>query len=68
MVRHDPNMLKISAKLHTLNQVDPTTRAYLKHHENKNFVRLVTLAWELNPLDIGPGVDTSKLGDASHNP
>ena len=35
--------------------------------ENKNFVRLVTLAWELIPLDIGPSADTSKLGSAIHN-
>jgi hypothetical protein len=26
MVGHDPNMLEISARLHALNQVDPTTR------------------------------------------
>ena len=67
MVGHDPSMLEIPARLHALNQVDPTTRADLGHLENKNFVRLVTLAWELIPLDIGPGADTSKLGDAIHN-
>jgi hypothetical protein len=34
-VGHDPSMLKISARLHALNQVDPTTRADLGHLENK---------------------------------
>ena len=67
MVGHDPSMLEIPAGLHTLNQVDPTTRADLGHLENKNFVRVVTLAWELIPLDVGPVADTSKLGDAIHN-
>ena len=67
MVGHDPSMLEITARLHALNQVDPTTRADLRHFENKNFVRIVTLAWELIPLDIGPGADTSKFGDAIHN-
>ena len=67
MVEHDPSMLEILAMLHALNQDDPTTKADLKHPENENFVRLVTLAWELIPLNIGPGVDTSKLGDAIHN-
>jgi hypothetical protein len=67
MVGHDPSMLEITARLHALNQVDPTTRADLRHFENKNFVRIVTLAWELIPLDIGPTADTSKFGDAIHN-
>ena len=67
MVGHDPSMLKIPAGLHTPNQVVPTTKADLGHLENKNFVRIVTLVWELIPLDIGPGDDTSKLGDAIHN-
>ena len=67
MVRHDPSMLEIPARLHALNQVDPTTRANLIHIENKNFVRLVTLAWKLILLDIAPGADTSKLGNAIHN-
>jgi hypothetical protein len=52
MVGHDPSMLKISARLHALNQVDPTTGADLGHLENKNFVCIVTLVWELIPLDI----------------
>ena len=67
MVRHDPSVLEIPAGLHTPNQVDPTTRADLGHLENKNFVRVVTLAWELIPLDVSPIADTSKLGDAIHN-
>ena len=67
MVRHDPCMLEITARLHAFNQVDPTTRADLGHFENKNFVCIVTLSWELIPLDIGPGADTSKFGDAIHN-
>jgi hypothetical protein len=67
MVGHDPSMLKITARLHAFNQVDPTTRANLGHFENKYFVRIVTLAWELIPLDIGPIADTSKFGDAIHN-
>jgi hypothetical protein len=67
MVGHDPSMLEITARLHAFNQVDPTTRANLGHYENKNFVRIVTLAWELIPLDIGPNADTSKFGDAIHN-
>jgi hypothetical protein len=67
MVGYDPNMLEFPAMLHTLNQVDPTTRADLIHFENENFVRLITLAWELIPLDIGPGADTSKFGNAIHN-
>jgi hypothetical protein len=44
IVGHDPSMLEIPARLHALNQVDPTTRADLRHLENKNFVRLITLA------------------------
>jgi hypothetical protein len=67
MVRHDPSMLEITVRLHAFNQVDPTIRADLGHLENKNFVRIVALAWELIPLDIGPGVDTSKFGNAIHN-
>ena len=67
MVGHDPSVLKIPARLHALNQVDPTTRADLRHFENKNFVFIVTLCWELIPLDIGLGVDTFKFGDAIHN-
>ena len=67
MVGHDPSMLEITARLHAFNQVDPTTGADLRHFENKNFVRIVTLAWELIPLDIGPTADTSKFGDAIHN-
>jgi hypothetical protein len=43
MVEHDPNVLEIPVMLHALNQVDPTTRAHLRHLENKNFVSLVTL-------------------------
>jgi hypothetical protein len=39
MVEYDPSMLEISVRLHALNQVDPTTRADLKHFENKNFCR-----------------------------
>ena len=50
MVRRDPNMLDIPAGLIAPNQVDPTTRANLGHLENKNFVYIVTLAWELIPL------------------
>ena len=68
MVGHDPSMLEIPTKLHSLNQVDPTTRADRGHLENENLVGLVTLARELITLDIGPGADTSKLGDAIHNP
>jgi hypothetical protein len=56
MVGHDPSMLKIPVRLHAPNQIDPTTRVDLRYFENKNFVHLVTLAWELIPLDIGPGV------------
>jgi hypothetical protein len=67
MVGYDPSMLEITARLHALNQIDPTTRANLRHLENENFVRIVTLSWELIPLDIGPGADTSKFGDAIHN-
>jgi hypothetical protein len=33
MVGHDPSMLEITARLHALNQVDPTTRADLGHLE-----------------------------------
>jgi hypothetical protein len=44
MVGHDPSMLEITARLHALNQVDPTTGAYLGHLENENFVCVVTLA------------------------
>jgi hypothetical protein len=50
MVGYDPSMLKIPARLHALNQVDPTTKADLKRFENKNFVGFVTLVWELIPL------------------
>ena len=60
-------MLEILARLHALNLVDPTTKADLRRLENKNFVRPVTLAWKLIPLDIDPGADTSMLGDAIHN-
>ena len=44
MVGHDPNMPEIPTWLHVLDKVDPTTRADLRHLENKNFVRVVTLA------------------------
>jgi hypothetical protein len=68
MVGHDPSMLEIPARLHALNQVNPTIRADLKHLENENLVHLVTMAWELIPLDKSPGADNSELGDAIHNP
>jgi hypothetical protein len=68
MVGHDPSMLKIPTRLHALNQVDSTMRAGLIHLHNKKIVRLVTLAQELIPLDIGPCADTSKLGNAIHKP
>ena len=67
MIGHDPSMLEIPTRLHVLNQVNPTTAANLGHLEDENFVRLVTMAWKLIPLDIGPSADTSKLGDAIHN-
>jgi hypothetical protein len=44
MVRHDPSMLKIPAKLHAPNQINPTTRANLRHLEDKDFVPLIPLA------------------------
>jgi hypothetical protein len=44
MVGHDPSMLKIPARLHALNQADPTTRADLRHLKNKKIVGFVTLA------------------------
>ena len=67
MVGHEPSVLEIPAWLHVLDKADPTTRANLGHLENENLVRVVTLAWELNPLDISPSADTSKLGNAIHN-
>ena len=60
-------MLEITAGLYMPNQVDPITRVDLGHLENKNFVDIITLAWELIPLDVGPDADTSKLGNAIHN-
>ena len=67
MVGHDPSMLEISAMFHAPNQFNPTTKTNLIHLENKDFFRPVTVARELILLDIGPGVDTSKLSDAIHN-
>ena len=67
MVGHDPSMHEIHAMLHAPNQVDPTARADLGHLEDEDFVRIVTLAREVIPLNIGPGADTSKLSDAIHN-
>ena len=61
IIGHDPSMLEIPPGCMHL------TKADLKHFENENFVRLVTLAWELIPLNIGPSAHTSKLGDAIHN-
>ena len=66
IVGHDPTMLKISVRLHALNQVDFTIIADLGHLRNKNFVRLVILAWELIPLDIGPSAEIFKLGNVIH--
>ena len=54
MVGHDPSMIEI------------ITKADLLHLKNKNFVRLITQAWQLILLDIGPRVDTFKFGDAIH--
>ena len=65
MVGHDPSMLKISARLHALNQIDPTTRADLRHLESEKFVGLITLVWKLIPLDIGSAADTLQFGDVS---
>ena len=67
MVGHDPSMLEILTRLHAPNQVNPTAGANLGHLEDEDFVRLVTLAREFIPLDIGLDVDTSKLSDAIHN-
>ena len=44
MVEHNPSVLEIPARLHAFNQVDPTTRADLRHFENENLVIVVTLA------------------------
>ena len=44
MVGHDPSMLKIPARLHAPNQVNPTVGANLGHFEDEDFVRLIILA------------------------
>jgi len=49
MVAHDPSMFEIPAWLHAADEVDTTAGADLKHFKNENFIRLVTLAWELVP-------------------
>jgi hypothetical protein len=55
-----------TTRFYEIDQVDPTTRADLRQIFFSS--RLVILAWEFNPLNIGPGADTSKLGDAIYNP
>lgn len=67
MVEHDLSTLKILARMYVLNQVNLIAEANLGHLEDQDFVHLVTLAWEVIPLDIMPGADTSKLSDAIHN-
>ena len=49
MVGHDPSMLEIPARSHTLNRVHPTTTASLKHLENK----LTPLPCPYRHLDLG---------------
>jgi hypothetical protein len=44
MVRFNRSMLEISIMLHASNQVNPIARADLKNPEDKDFVRLFTLA------------------------
>jgi hypothetical protein len=50
MVGHDPSMLKIPARLHALNRVDPTIRADLRHLENK--ILFVSSPWPRNSFRL----------------
>jgi hypothetical protein len=44
MLRYDPNMLENPTWLHAPNHVNPIAGANLRHLEDKDFVRLITLA------------------------
>src|SRR5665213_708460 len=67
MIGHHPSILKVPTRLHPPNQIHSTSWTNLRHLEDENLVRLVTLSWELISLDVGPIANASELSDAIHN-
>ena len=67
MIRHHLGVLKVPTRLHPTNQIHTTSRTNLRHLEDEHLVRIITLSWELVPLDVGPIANALELCDAIHN-
>jgi hypothetical protein len=67
VIGHHPRVLKVPTRLHQSNQIHFTSKTNLQHLEDEHLVRIVTLSWELIPLDVGPTANASELCDAIHN-
>src|ERR1700737_3914763 len=67
VIRHHPRVLKVPTRLHSTNQIHSTSRTNLRHLEDEHLVRIVTLSWELVPLDVGPIANAFEFCDAIHN-
>ena len=68
VIKHNPHILQISSRLHSLDQVNPRSGPHLGHLENKHLVRVGALSRELVLLNVGPMVTASERGDAVHDP
>ena len=44
-----------------------TTQAYLRHFENEDLIRVVTLIWEHISLDVSPVAKVLELCDVIYN-
>ena len=67
VIGYHPRVLKVPTRLHPSNQIHPTSMTNLRHLEIENLVRIVTMSWELVPLDVGPIANALELCDAIHN-
>ena len=67
MIKHDPCMLKISARLHPSNLAHSTTRAYLRHFEYEYLVKVIALTQKHIPIGVSLIDEAVRLGNAVHN-
>jgi hypothetical protein len=67
VIAHHPRVLNVPTRLHASNQIHSTSRTNLGHLEDENLGCIVTLSWELIPLDVGPIANALELCDAIHN-
>jgi hypothetical protein len=67
VIGHHPRILEVPTRLHLTNQIHISSRTNLRHLEDENLVCIVTLSWELVPLDVNPIANAPELCDAIHN-